>query len=141
MNHKHGHSGTPLEFMYSSMFSRCYNPKNNRYKNYGGRGITVCDEWLNSRLRFYNWAIDNGWKQGLQLDRIDNDGNYTPENCRLVTLKENTRTRGSNKLSEMRARHIVILRKIGKKKIEDIAWFYGINRCTVHRVLNGSTWA
>jgi hypothetical protein len=62
---------------------------NKDYKYYGGRGISVCPEWENDPVEFYNWCIENGWKKGLQIDRIDNDGNYEPGNCRFVTTQEN----------------------------------------------------
>ena len=63
------------------------------YKDYGGRGITVCDEWKHDFKNFYNWAMDNGYKEGLTIDRIDVNGNYTPDNCRWATLKQ----QGNNK--------------------------------------------
>jgi hypothetical protein len=71
------------------MKQRCYNEKNKRYKNYGDRGIEVCDEWMNPKT-FIEWCLDNGWKKGLTIDRRDNDGDYVPENCRFVTHKENS---------------------------------------------------
>ena len=67
---------------------RCYNPRTDSYKYYGGRGITICNEWLLDFMNFYNWAIDNNYKEGLSIDRIDSDGNYEPSNCRWVTAKE-----------------------------------------------------
>lgn len=68
---------------------RCYNPKNKDYKNYGGRGITVCDEWLSNPSAFVQWGIENGWQKGLHTDRKDNDGNYTPNNCQFITNAAN----------------------------------------------------
>ena len=75
------------------MKSRCNNPNRPKYPRYGGRGIKVCDEWNNDFMSFYTWAIDNGYSDDLQIDRIDNDGNYCPDNCRWVTLQENTLNR------------------------------------------------
>lgn len=72
---------------------RCYNPKSDQYKNYGARGIKVCDEWLNGTEGFYNWAKANGYRRGLQIDRIDVNGNYEPSNCRWVEPKVNARNR------------------------------------------------
>lgn len=81
--------GRKLKDLYKNMKNRCYDKKNKRYKNYGGRGIVVCDEWLNDRRGFYAWAINNGYDPKLQINRIDNDGNYCPENCNFITQKEN----------------------------------------------------
>lgn len=84
---KHGYSRTRLYSAYSSMKDRCYNPKANAYPLYGGRGITVCDEWLNDPQKFFQWSYENGYEDGKSraeqsIDRINNDGNYEPSNCR-----------------------------------------------------------
>ena len=79
------------------------------YYNYGGRGIIVCDEWKNSFDKFVQWAFDNGYKQGLQIDRIDNNGNYEPVNCRWVDVKQNCRNRGSNVLVEYEGKMLTIV--------------------------------
>ena len=72
------------------MKERCYNKNLKRYKDYGGRGITICDEWLNDSEAFMIWAVDNGWRLGLVIDRKDNESDYSPENCRFVTYAEST---------------------------------------------------
>jgi hypothetical protein len=71
------------------MKERCYSKGHKSYASYGGRGISVCDEWRNSSRAFINWGEENGFEPHLQLDRIDNDGNYEPSNCRWVTRKTN----------------------------------------------------
>lgn len=88
---KHGLSRTKLRQVFATMRARCENMNNISYVNYGGRGIKVCDEWggLYGFMNFYNWAMSNGYRDGLQIDRIDNDGNYEPLNCRWVTPREN----------------------------------------------------
>lgn len=91
---KHGLHRHKLYGIWTGMRSRCNRPKTIGYKNYGGRGISVCDEWENNYLSFHEWAIANGWKCGLQIDRINNDGNYTPENCRFVTKQQNLCNKG-----------------------------------------------
>ena len=89
----HGYSNHPLYWIWADMKYRCCNENHHAYKNYGGREITVCDEWMNPKS-FIDWCLENGWKKGLEIDRRDNDGNYCPENCRFITHKENSDNRG-----------------------------------------------
>jgi hypothetical protein len=92
---RHGQTGTRLHNIWGAMKQRCNNPNFKQWKDYGGRGIKVCDEW-NSKHgfdSFYKWAMDNGYDSKLEIDRIDNDGNYEPNNCRFVTHKENMNNR------------------------------------------------
>ena len=95
-NHSHKMSGTRIYSEWQDMKGRCYNMHNARYHRYGGRGITVCDEWKNSFEAFYEWALKNGYSDELTIDRIDNDSNYCPENCRWSTIKEQCRNRSTN---------------------------------------------
>jgi len=96
---KHNHQNTihgdshssRIYRIWASMKSRCLNPNDYHYQYYGKRGIIVCNAWKNDYLAFKKWALANGYKPGLTIDRINNDGNYEPDNCQFLTRSENTR--------------------------------------------------
>lgn len=83
----------PMGKRYKNMMNRCFKESSSDYKNYGGRGITVCDEWANDFFKFKEWAEQNGFREDLTLDRIDVNGNYEPSNCRWATHKEQCRNK------------------------------------------------
>jgi hypothetical protein len=92
----HGLSKTRLGRIADGLIRRCHNPRNHIYKRYGGRGITVCDEWRRDWLSFYRWALSHGYRDDLEIDRIDNDKGSSPENCRWVTTTENQNNKRNN---------------------------------------------
>lgn len=99
-NIKHGCEGTKIYRLWSYMKERCYSENHKSYKNYGGRGIKVCDEWLEAKT-FIEWCFKNGYEEGLSLDRIDVNGNYEPNNCRFITIKEQQRNKRNSKFIEI----------------------------------------
>lgn len=123
-NTSHGKSSHPLYNIWSLLKSRCYSPQNKSFHNYGGRGVVVCDEWVNDFNSFYNWAIANGWERGLEIDKdirakelgIDSLI-YSPEMCCFVTGKVNCNSKRNNHLVEYEGR---------KYTITELAEFHGL---------------
>lgn len=87
---KSGNCKSPVYQVWIDMKNRCHNTNDQSYRHYGGRGISVTEEWTESFINFETWCFENGWENWLQLDRIDNDGSYEPSNCRFITHRENT---------------------------------------------------
>ena len=95
VNFKHGHSKTKLYAVWKTMRQRCKAKSGINYKHYSSKGIHVCPEWKDDFQAFYNWAMSNGYQEGLEIDRIDVNGGYNPENCRWVTHMVNADNRRS----------------------------------------------
>lgn len=135
---EHGASLSPLYHVWASMKQRCQNPNHTAHLRYGGRGIGICAEWQKF-IPFQKWAT-RGYKSGLQLDRIDNDNGYSPENCRWVTPAMNIRNSRVAKLTDEIVKEIrkdiasgATQRVIGKK--------YGVSQTCVCKIKNGQRWA
>ena len=108
-----------LYSIWHNMKTRCYNPKAEKFKHYGGRGISVCEEWRTSFKAFYEWAIANGYRDNLTIDRIDMNGNYEPSNCRWVDMLVQNNHSRKNRL---------ITHNGETKTASEWARQYGINR-------------
>jgi len=128
-----------LSSVYRSMKRRCCDPRHRSYSRYGGRGITICAEWLSGFDAFHRWARDNGHRPGLQLDRINNDGPYAPENCRWVSPAVNMRNSSNAKLDEQRVRLIRARLDDGIGQRE-IARRFGVTQSTVSNIHTGKIW-
>ena len=92
---KHGLSNCRLHRIWDNMKTRCYNQNTPYFKYYGGRGISICDEWKNDFQTFYDWAMENGYADNLTLDRVDTFGKYEPSNCRWITIQDQQSNRRS----------------------------------------------
>jgi len=98
---RHGMSNTKIHWLWCKIRQRCNNPNCSDYHKYGQRGIKVCKEWDDSFESFYSWALEHGYKDGLTIDRKDNDGDYCPENCWFTDNKHQSNNRRSNNLIEI----------------------------------------
>ena len=127
-NSTHGLSKTNLYNRYRKIKERCYKPCHKSYKDYGGRGIKMCNEWLgeNGFVRFYDWAINNGYDKNLSLDRIDNNKGYSPDNCRWVDSKTQARNRRNNRFIEFNG---------SKKTIAEWSEIIGVHPDTIRNRL------
>ena len=119
----HGKSNTRLYEIWTDMKQRCLNPNQKTYKYYGGRGITICKEWIDDFMSFYDWALENWYQDKLTIDRIDVNGGYEPNNCRWVTME--------TQLGNTRRNHFVEING-ESHTIAEWARIYGINPQTIN---------
>lgn len=120
---------------WQNMKGRCLRKTHPKYNRYGGRGITICNEWIDIR-NFAEWAKKNGWKKGMSIDRIDNDGNYCPENCRCVSISENSRKKRTTKIDLITAQEI---RSRINENWYDLAKEYGCSYGNIWFIMNNFT--
>ena len=125
----HGLGYTRLYTVRAEIKNRTLNTKHKHYNGYGGRGITICEEWKNDFMSFYNWAMENGYEEnkGLSIDRIDNDGNYCPENCRWVTQTIQCRNQRMQKNNKTGYRGVSFVKARNK-----YVTYIGINSKLIH---------
>lgn len=139
-NKTHGLSGSRLFTIWRNIKQRCYCVNNKSYKYYGLRGIKVCDEWLNGFMAFYNWSVANGYDSELEIERIDNNGNYEPSNCKWTTYIEQGRHKRNVKLSMENAIEIRALFHAGTTR-KDLAQLYNISKGNIAELLRNGIWA
>ena len=121
------------------MKQRCSNPNMRNWKNYGGRGIFVCLEWLNDPRPFVYWALRNGWRKGLTVERVDNDGPYSPENCTIATYKTQNRNNQQTKLTQLDVDEIHRRLELGEFG-SHIARDFGVTKQTIYEIKRGHIW-
>lgn len=125
---------------YRGMIKRCYDENCDAFKNYGGRGIEICNDWKQNYKSFKKWALKNGAKKELEIERVDNDKDYEPTNCKFVTSQENAQNRRSTKLSFDIIAEIKQLVNDGYS-IRSVARLYGVAHSTISRALKKETWS
>ena len=142
-NFKHGFTKIKLYSVWTDMKTRCLNTKRKSYKDWGGRGITICPEWtdkLNGFIKFRDWSLNNGYTEGLQIHR-ENDSNYKPYNCEWVTNTENARHRRGQKIKNIEmANEIRELEKIGNHTRKELAEKYGVSQMQISNIINNKKW-
>ena len=129
-------SESRLYHIWEGIKSRCLNPKSKDFHNYGGRGITVCPEWTNDYTKFRDWALNNGYADNLTIDRIENDGNYEPNNCQWITNLENGRKRRNNKLNMEQANEIRTLYNSGNYTQKELRLRFNISKGHISNLIN-----
>lgn len=139
-SYSHGKSKTKLYTVWLALKQRCTNVRDKSYPHYGARGITVCDEWLNNFQIFYLWSMLNGYKEGLQIDRIDNDKGYSSDNCRWTTCSKNNQNRRCTKLNWEIVDEIRSLRKGSDMTLEQIAEKFNISFSHVGNIVHNRKW-
>jgi len=137
---KNGQRYEPEWVVWHGMKLRCYTKTCSSYRWYGARGIKVCEEWRSSSKSFIIWARENGYEKGLEIDRIDPNGDYEPSNCRFVRRVDNLRARRSMKLSMLKAEMIRDLHKTGNYNSGELSQVFGVSDQNIRAVIRGILW-
>lgn len=138
-NTKHGGKGTRLYNIWALIKQRCTNPNNKDYYNYGGRGITVCNDWLGF-VPFMYWSLSNGYSENLVIDRINNNKNYEPSNCRWITILESNRNKRNIPMTMSLANEIRELHNTGKYTQRYLAKKYSLNYQYISKLIRNERW-
>lgn len=123
----HGKSKTSLYRVYKHIHGRCMCKTDDAYSRYGGRGIKLCDEWADFE-KFFSWSMENGYAPGLTIDRIDNNGNYSPDNCRWTTMKVQSNNKRNNHLIEFDGKIKTLAQWADEKNLTDDALEQRLNK-------------
>ena len=142
---KHGLENHRLYDTWSNMVRRCYQPRNTCYYKYGAKGIKVCQGWRETPTQFIEWMEKQGWEEGLTIDRIDPTGDYSPENCRLLTLVDQNRNRTTTKLT---VEDVIYIRTLCKdnpemtnyKKAKILSEHFNLSFSTIRNVVENRSW-
>jgi len=137
----HGKTGTPIYKLWCGMRARCKYPSATNYSYYGARGISVCPEWDESFEVFAEWAEANGYRKGLEIDRIDNDGNYEPSNCQFIRHRTNSQKR-SNSRTNLAQAHAVRRRLLSwRGSLRQLAREMDLPYMVVYHIAKSGTWS
>ena len=138
-NFKHGQSKTKLYYIWGDMKRRCLNPNDLFYKDYGGRDITICNEWLEF-IPFRDWALNNGYEEGLQINRINNNGNYEPFNCNWILSAKNAQNRRTTILTLEIVNRIRELHNTGNYMQKELIEHFKIRPSHFWQIINNKIW-
>lgn len=130
----HGESDTKLYSIWKAMKKRCNNKNSSDYKYYGGRGIEVCPDWQNDFKSFKKWAVENGFKENLKLDRIKNNEGYSPDNCQFITHAKNCRKRSNSILNSKLVEKIRLKYRTGVYTQQELANEYNVSRSHISNI-------
>lgn len=136
----HGLRRHPLYGVWNSIKSRCCNRNSTFFHRYGSRGISICESWNSSFNEFYTWSMNNGWKHGLSIERIDNDSGYNPINCKFIPRGQQARNRSTSKLTMKQVQNIRACYDSGLETNAELARRYNITPTTMCKIVHRKIW-